>query len=400
MAPLPPDEAWLRIAGRLRPLPEEEVERRAAAGRVLARDLAATVDVPATDVSAMDGYAVFGEVRPGERRPVAGTVAAGDPPGFELVPPAAVRIMTGAPVPRGADRVIPIEATDGGREQVVFRAGTKAGEHVRRRGEIVREGDPLLPAGARLTPGALALLASHGYAALPVYRAPSVSVLTTGDEVVPPEATPAPGQLRDSNTDFLVAAGAGLGLRFESLGIAPDRADALRTLVERGLRSDVLLLCGGVSMGEFDLVEGVLAELGCETVFEAVAIQPGKPMVFAAARDGGLVFGLPGNPASVMVSFWLFVRPALRHLMGIEDSWWGSAVAGTLEAPLPGAGPRDRFLAAAIDVRGGELRVTPFPPRGSHDLAAYARGTALVRVRPGAPPARAGERCEVLLLAL
>ena len=400
MTPLPPDEAWLRIAERLQPLPEEPVERRTAAGRVLARDLTATVDVPAADVSAMDGYAVSGEMRPGERRPVAGTIAAGATPGFELVPPAVVRIMTGAPVPGAADRVIPVEATDGGREEVVFRSGTAAGEHVRRRGEIVRKGDRLLPAATRLTPGALALLATHGYSDLPVHRTPSVAVLTTGDEVVPPESTPAPGQLRDSNTDFLLAAGAGLGLRCEPLGIAPDRAEALRPLVAQGLRSDVLLLCGGVSMGEFDLVEGVLAELGCEVVFDSVAIQPGKPMVFATSRQGGPVFGLPGNPASVMVSFWLFVRPALRRLMGIEDSWWGAALAGILDAPLPGAGARDRFLPAEIDVRGGEIHVTPFPPQGSHDLAAYARGTALVRVRPGAPPAQAGDRCEVMLLEL
>lgn len=398
MAPLAPDEAWRRIASRLRPLPEESVERRAAAGRLLARELAATVDVPAADVSAMDGFAVAGEIRPGERRPVAGTIAAGDPPGFELVPPSVVRIMTGAPLASGADRVIPVESTDGGREEIVFHAGAEPGENVRRRGEILRVGDPLLPAGARLTPGALALLATHGYADLPVHGAPSVSVLTTGDEVVPPEVTPAPGQLRDSNTDFLLAAGASLGLRFAPLGIAPDRVDALRSLVSRGLQSDVLLLCGGVSMGEFDLVEGVLAELGCEVAFDGVAIQPGKPLVFAIARHGGLVFGLPGNPASVMVGFWLFVRPALHRLMGIGDSWWGAALAGTLDAPLPGAGPRDRFLPAAIDVRGGEIRVTPFPPKGSHDLAAYARGTALVRVKAGAPPAQVGEWCEAVML--
>jgi molybdopterin molybdotransferase len=396
---LHPDEAWRRIAERVRPLPEEAAERRKAAGRVLARDLAATVDVPGEDVSAMDGYAVAGEIRAGEHRPVASTVAAGDPPGFELVPPAVARIMTGAPVPWGADRVIPVEATDGGREEAVFRSGTSPGEHIRRRGEILRTGDPLLPAGSRLTPGALALLATHGYTALPVHRAPSVAVLTTGDEVVPPEAAPAPGQLRDSHTDFLLAAGATLGLRFEALGIAPDRVDALGPLVERGLRSDVLLLCGGVSMGEFDFVEGVLAELGCEAVFEAVAVQPGKPLVFAT-HPGGWVFGLPGNPGSVMVSFWLFVRPALRRLMGIEGSWWGSAVAGTLTAPLPSAGGRDRFLAAAVETRDGEVLVTPFPPKGSHDLAAYALGTGLVRVRAGAAAARAGERCEVLLLEL
>ncbi|HYO14273.1 MAG TPA: molybdopterin molybdotransferase MoeA [Thermoanaerobaculia bacterium] len=394
---LSPDQAWQAIAAHLSPLPEESVARRAAAGRVLARPLTAMVDVPAADVSAMDGYALPGPVPPGERRTVAGTIAAGDRPGFSLSPPAVARIMTGAPVPLGADRVVPVEASDGGREAVVFTGEVEPGAHIRRQGEVLRQGDPLLPAGSLLTPGALALLATHGYTELPVHRAPTVSVLATGDEVVPPEATPAPGQLRDSHTDFLLAAGASLGLRFEPLGIAPDRVDVLAARVERGLRSDVLLLCGGVSMGEFDLAEGVLASLGCRAVFDAVAIQPGKPLVFAV-HDRGLVFGLPGNPASVMVAFWLFVRPALRRLLGIEDSWWGGALAGILDAPLPGAGPRDRFLAAEAAIRDGALRVTPFPPKGSHDSAAYARGTALMRVRPGAAPAPAGAACEVLLL--
>lgn len=398
MALIHPDEAWRRIAERLRPLSRESVGRREAAGRVLARALVATVDVPAADVSAMDGYAMVGEVQPEEARPVAGTVFAGDPPGFDLPTGAAVRIMTGAPVPAAADRVIPVEQTDGGRERVVFHKDVPAGEHIRRRGEVLRTGAPLLTPGSILTPGALALLATHGYGEVPVHRAPTVAVLTTGDEVVPPETVPAPGQLRDSNTDFLLAAGATLDLRFTSLGIAPDRVEPLRELVHRGLRSDVLLLCGGVSMGELDLVEGVLAESGCEPVFDAVAIQPGKPMVFMV-HPGGLVFGLPGNPASVMVSFWLFVRPALRRLMGFEDSWWGPALAGTLAAPLPGAGPRDRFLPAEIETRDGELHVTPYLFKGSHDLAAYAHGTALARVRAGAARTEAGGRCEVLVVA-
>jgi molybdopterin molybdotransferase len=393
-----PDEAWRRIAERLKPLPETPVARRSAAGRILARPLATTVDVPGLDVSAMDGYALPGPVPPGEPRPVAGTIVAGDAPGFVLEAPAVVRIMTGAPVPAGADRVVPVEQSDGGKEIVVFHAEAPPGAHIRRRGEVLRAGDPLLPAGALLTPGALGLIATHGYAEVPIHRPPSVAVLTTGDEVVTPETEPAPGQLRDSHTDFLLAAGERLGLRFESLGIAPDRVDELRTLVERGLRSDVLLLCGGVSMGELDLVEGVLAGLGCEAHFDAVAIQPGKPLVFAT-HPGGLVFGLPGNPASVMVSFWLFVRPALRRLMGIEDSWWSSgALAGVLEAPLPGSKSRDRFLAATVETRDGRLLVTPHPPKGSHDLAAYGLGTALVRVRAGAETAETGGVCEVLLL--
>lgn len=392
-----PDEAWRRIEGHLSPLPGESVPRRSAAGRVLSRPLAATVDVPGTDVSAMDGYALAEPVPPGEPRPVAATIVAGDPPGYELRPPSVVRIMTGAPVPSGADRIIPVELSDGGRETVTFRKEAQPGDHVRRRGEVLRAGDPLLPAGALLTPGALGLIATHGYREVPVHRAPSVSVLATGDEVVPPETEPAPGQLRDSHTDFLLAAGARIGLPFRSLGIAPDQVDELKALVERGLRSDVLLLCGGVSMGELDLVEGVLADLGCEPHFDAVAVQPGKPLVFAT-HPGGLVFGLPGNPASVMVSYWLFVRPALRRLMGIEDGWWSGALTGTLAAPLPGAGPRERFLPAEVEAREGRLLVTPYPPKGSHDLAAYALGTGLVRVRAGAGPTEAGAACEVALL--
>ncbi|HWN41533.1 MAG TPA: gephyrin-like molybdotransferase Glp [Thermoanaerobaculia bacterium] len=392
-----PDEAWQRIAARLAPLPPETLPRRSAEGRVLAQSLTATVDVPGLDVSAMDGYALPGVVLPGEPRPVAGTIMAGDAPGFELRPPAVARIMTGAPVPLGADRVVPIEQSDGGRETVVFRAEVPAGAHIRRRGEVLRAGDPLFPAGTLLTPGALGLIATHGYPTVPVHRAPTVAVLTTGDEVVPPEAEPEPGQLRDSHTDFLLAAGSRIGLRFQSLGIAPDRVDELRALVERGLRSDVLLLCGGVSMGELDLAEGVLTELGCQAHFDAVAIQPGKPLVFTT-HPGGVVFGLPGNPASVMVAFWLFVRPALRTLMGIEDGWWSGALAGTLAAPLPGSKSRDRFLPAEVEVREGRLFVSPRPPKGSHDLAAFGVGNALVRVRSGAEAADTGAACEVLLL--
>jgi molybdopterin molybdotransferase len=395
---LTPEQAWTRLAPLLAPLPPERMPRRAALGRVLAEPLVATLDVPASDVSAMDGYAIAGEVATGRPFPVVGTVAAGDPPGLALGPGRAARIMTGAPVPEGADRVIPVEWTDGGDREVTFARAAEPGAHVRRRGEILRAGEPLFAPGALLTPGALALLATHGVEEVAVHRAPRVAVLATGDEVVAPDRVPRPGQLRDSHTDFLLAAGASLGLAFTPLGIAPDRVEALRSLVERGLGFDVLLLSGGVSAGEFDLVEGVLAELGCRALFDAVAIQPGKPLV-AAHHPGGLVFGLPGNPASAMVGFWLFVRPALRRLLGLADGFWREALAGRLSAALPAARDRDRFLPAEVAFAGGSLSVEPITSRGSHDLAAFARGTALVRVRAGSPPARPGDPCEVLPLA-
>lgn len=376
--------------------------RQRAAGRILAEDLAATVDVPPADVSAMDGYACAGEMPLGRAVAVVGTVAAGAPADFELEPGTAAKIMTGAVVPAGADRVIPVEKTvpdpgGGASGEVIFEASEAAGAHIRRGAEVCRRGEALLRAGALLTPGAISLAASHGYGELAVLTPPEVAVIVTGDEVVPPEALPGPGQLRDSNSAFLLAAGRSLGMDFRHLGIAPDRLEALRSTIGRGLESEVLLLSGGVSMGDFDLVEDVLAELGCERLFDRVAIQPGKPLV-AARHAGGWVFGLPGNPASVMVTFWLFVRPLLRRMMGVEDGFWHGALGAELAGPLPASKDRDRFYPARVRFEDGSIRATPSLPRGSHDGVAYGSGSVLLRTRPGAGPKAPGERCELLPL--
>lgn len=361
----------------------------------------AATDLPAADVSAMDGYAVAA-ANPGDRLPVAGRVVAGDAPGAELPAAGALRIMTGAPVPAGADRVVPIEDTDGGRDRVRLDAVPAAGANIRRRGEIVIAGSPLLSADVPLTAGALSLLAAHGVAEVTVRRAPRVALLVTGDELVPPGVEPGPGRLRDSHTDFLLAALAGLGLELEPLGIASDQRDELRARLAAGLEAaDVLLVTGGVSKGERDLVGELLAELGCRPLFAGVAIQPGKPLaVFAgpqvsAAPEGlpRLVFGLPGNPGAVMTCYWLLVRPALRRLMGHRDGWLHGLAGGELIAPAPGAKQRHRFVTAEVEAEGGRVGVRPIGPRGSHDLAATSRGTALLWIAAGSPPRRAGERC-------
>ena len=392
-----PEEAWSRIAKEIELLAPVVVSRAEAIGRVLARPLDASTEVPALDVSAMDGFALGEVPRLGVPIDIAHTIAAGDRPGYRLESGSVVRIMTGAPVPAGADRVIPVEKTRKTDRGVVFEDTGSSGDHIRRRGEILSVGQEILPAGSIVTPGALSLLATHGYSELPVHKPPSVAILATGDEVVAPETDPAPGQLRDSHTDFLLAATTRLGCSARSLGIAADRVDSISSGVEGGLESDVLLVCGGVSMGEFDLVEGVLADYDCRVLFDAVAIQPGKPLV-AARHEGGWVFGLPGNPASVMVGFWLFVRPLIRRLQGLQDGFWEGALAGELAGPLPAAKGRDRFLSAQITFSQGRPLVLPSVSKGSHDVAAFGRGTGLVRIPAQSAEAKSGDTCEFLPL--
>ena len=397
---IPPQAAWERLLPHLRPLAPRRLPLAAAVGRVLGEAVAARADVPFADVSAVDGYALAGDVAPGARLPVAGMMPAGEAPGRRLQPGTALRVMTGAPVPAGADRVAPVEDTDRGRELVTIAIPPPPGAHVRRRGEVHERGDAVLGTGDVLTPSACALLAAHGTLEPLVHPPPRVALLVTGDEVVPPAAEPRPGQLRDSHGAFVHAALAGSGAGLTPLGIAPDDAAELRERIAAGLRHDVLLLSGGVSMGELDLVEGALAALGFRTLFDAVAVQPGKPLVAAVPQRGGgpLVFGLPGNPASVMVCFWLFVRPALRRLQGHDDGVWAGALPGVLSSPLPPGSKRDRFLPAVARAEGERVAVTPVAPRGSHDLGAYARGNALLRIRSRAPAAAPGSPCTWLPL--
>ena len=397
---LRPEAAWDRIeAEGLAPLPGQKVLLPRALWRVLAEDLAATVDQPMADVSAMDGYALATGAEPGAVLPVVGVSAAGRPAEVELEPGEAIKIMTGAVLPKGADRVVIVEATDGGQREVKLTAAPAAGENIRRQGEIVRRGEILLPAGSLLTPGAISLAAGHGHREMTVHRPPRVAMLTTGDEIVAPEEEPGPGQLRDSNTVFLAAAGASLGLEFEHLGIARDDRADLEQRISKGLDADVLLLCGGVSKGDFDYVEEVLAALGCRQLFDAVAIQPGKPLVAARHPKGTWVLGLPGNPASVMTTFWLFGRPLLRRLLGHRDHFWHGALEAELDAPVTGSRGRDRYLPAEAVSRDGRLHAVPHPPKGSHDVSTFARGTALLRIPVGVERLAAGELCQLLPLA-
>ena len=281
-----------------------------------------------------------------------GQVKAGSEFAGTVGPGECVEIMTGAPAPEGTDAVVMVEYTSQADERIEVKRAVVAGENIVARGSEARRGDLMLEPGRRIAYGETAVMASVGKSAVSVYHQPRVAIIPTGDEVVEVENTPGPFEIRNSNGYSLHAQVAAAGGVPVVLGIAPDREDRLREMMEEGLRSDVLLLSGGVSMGKYDLVEKVLAELGAEFIFDGVLIQPGKPLVFGRAR-GTFFFGLPGNPLSTMVTFELFVRPAMALLGGERDA----PLRFSARAPGDGlpaqAGPRGVF---ARDARGRLLR--------------------------------------------
>lgn len=328
-------EARQRVLAAARPLAAaEDVPLASALGRRLAGDMLADGPWPATDRSAMDGFAVAAGpngLAAGSELPVVGESLAGRPFAGALPAGAAIRIMTGAVVPPGADAVIPVEQTSGfAGERVVLRAAAAAGDNVRSMGSEWRAGQRVLAAGMRIDAAAIGALAVLGRVAVPVARRARVAIVATGDEVVPVEAVPAPHQVRESNSWALAAQVAQCGGEAVRLGVAPDEAAALRGLLGRAIAgADVVVTIGGISQGTHDLVHDTLAELGVATVFHGVALKPGKPTFFgtrSAGEGARWVFGLPGNPASCYTVFDLLVRPLLAVLHGGDAGTWGAAL--------------------------------------------------------------------------
>ncbi len=392
-----PEEAWRRIEPWATTRGVLRVDRRASAGRVLAAPLAATGDLPSADLSALDGFALSGEVAVGDVLECGATLAAGAAPGARLRPGTALRIWTGAPVPEGADRVVAIEDCETpSTDSVRILSPPPAGNAVRRRGEVARENQELLASGAWISAAALALAASQGLDEIEVFRPPTVALLATGDEIVAPDRLPSPAGARDSHTDFLLASGRQLGLEFESLGVAPDNQEELASRLAPAIQhNDLVLVCGGVSMGGADHAPRVFEHLGVQRIFHGVAVQPGKPLWFGRS-DRTLVFGLPGNPASVMVAFRLFVRPALERILGRDARFWSDARSIELVTALGAGRGRDRFVPAVVEGEGSAARARPLPVAGSHDLVAFARAELLLRVRAGDPARPAGADVEAI----
>jgi molybdopterin molybdotransferase len=392
-------EAYAILDRAVAPGEVETVRLAEALGRILEADVVSDVDWPPFDTSAMDGYALSARETGGiERlRERPGLVAAGDPPPPPLAPGEAVRVMTGAPLPGGADAVVPIEEIRREAGWVSFERAPFEGAHLRRKGESVARGTVLLSEASRLDPIGIALAALAGADPVRVRRRPRVAVATTGNELVAASETPRGGQLRDSNGPMLVALCRARGWIVMPRAPVEDEPEAVERLFTEPLgEADALVTTGGVSAGDLDLLPPAAERAGWEILFHRVAVRPGKPIAFAR-KGKALWFGLPGNPVSASVCFHLFVRRALDRLEGTQEPGPPRVMARLLRE-IPSAGPRETYRDARLVEEGGERRVEALPTAGSHDIAAHARANALIRIPVDGGPLAAGSLVTCVLL--
>lgn len=385
----------------------EQLDLGACAGRILAAPVAADRDQPPFPRSTRDGYACrAAEAVTHAFLPVAGAIRAGQAPAGPLPTGAVWEIMTGAPVPGGADAVAMLEHMEASADRVRLShaRSIEPGENIVPRGGEALEGDELIHAGARLTAPQIAVAAACGYASLPVFIRPKVAILTTGDELVPVDASPGAGQIRNSNAPMLAALVSAAGGKPIILPRAADDADALDAALLQAAAADLLLVSGGVSAGKFDLVEEALARAGAEFHFTGVRIQPGKPLVFGQIPGGEGAqprpfFGLPGNPISSATTFSLFAASVLAALAGASEAAPRFALA-RLARDCKGKPGLTRFVPAYCVFNpppGEPPSVSPVGWQGSGDLAAFARSNCFVVVPDGADRLHAGEIVQILL---
>lgn len=388
---------------KLKPSDRESLPISQALGRVLAEPVVADRDFPPFPRATRDGFAVRADdlkAVPALLR-VVGQVKAGDHPSGAVRAGQAIQIMTGAAVPEGADAVVMVEYTRPVGEQVEMLRTSASGENIVPQGSEAAAGQKMLAAGTRLGFAQIAVCAAVGKSALQVYKKPRVAVLATGDELVEPTGQPQPNQIRNSNSYSLAAQVTLAGGEPIRLPIAPDEKQALTRLIQEGLSADLLLLSGGVSMGEFDLVEAALNELGAAFFFTGAQIQPGRPVVFGEAapdkdKSPTPFFGLPGNPVSTMVTFDLFVRPVLHTLSGAVPVRLPSAKARLAKAIKTKIG-LTRFLPGIMQGGLYDPEVELVPWQGSGDILAAARANCYVIIPPDRESIPAGEMVSILL---
>jgi molybdopterin molybdotransferase len=370
----------------------EFVDLADADGRVLAEPVCADRDYPPLDRSVRDGFAVRAADAPGTFT-VIGEVRAGERFEGEVQAGQAVEIMTGAPVPDGADAVVMVEHVRVKGDQVSIEHRLSPGVNISPRGCDALKGDEVLRAGQAIGFPEVAVLATVGISNVAVYRRPRVAILTTGDEILSAGAQPLPHQIRDSNAWSLAAQVRRAGGEPFILPAAPDSVGQTTELIGEGLKADLLLISGGVSAGKYDVVESALAKYGGEFYFDRVLVQPGQPLVFGHAQ-GTFFFGLPGNPASTMVCFEVFARAAVE-LLGGRDHPMLPLTEAVLSVEFHHRPGLTRFLPASLSADGGQ--VTPVPWSGSGDVMALARANAFLVAEPDRPHYAAGERIRVLM---
>jgi molybdopterin molybdotransferase len=367
-----------------------------ALGYILAQDLIADRHYPPFDRATRDGYAVrAAESTAGATLSCVGEIKAGDPLTQPLAKGTCVQIMTGAPVPSEADAVVMIEYTSRDKAFIHFQQSAAKGQNIVPAGSETAKDQPLLSVGTRLGYAELGLAAQIGATQLCCAKKPRVAILSTGDEIVPIEVSPGPFQIRNSNSVSLAAQVREAGGEPLILGNASDRIESLGDKIQQGLQEDLLVLSGGVSMGKYDLVEDVLKSLGATFYFEAVAIRPGKPAVFAMCNEKP-VFGLPGNPISTMVTFELFVVPAIDLISGAPARPLPFLKATLAEAMKEKPG-MTHFLPARVQFDSGEAHVKPLPWKGSGDTVAMAKANCFLLVGSDIQSLAAGENVNVLM---
>ena len=410
------EEALERILSYVSVLAAVEQPILESVGQVVAEDVVSGMDIPPYDNTAMDGYAVQAADTTGTtleqpvRLKVIGELAAGYLYDGDVTPGTAVRIMTGAPMPRGADAVVPFEETDEpegrafgsfakSRDVVGVLKAAAAGANIRYAAEDVRRGQVIIAKGSVLHPAQIGVLASLGEATVRVHRRPVVGILSTGDEVQQPGEPLRPGQIYDSNAYSIAAMVQACGGVPRRLGIAKDTVEALTAKLREGLDADMLVTSAGVSRGDYDVVKDVLAREG-EVNFWTVRMRPGKPLAFGAFQSGGRRvphIGLPGNPVSSMVSFELFGRPAVFKMLGRTD-WQRPVVRAIAEEAIPNTDARRVFARAIVTKRGGRYYAALTGPQGSGILTSMAVANALAVVPEDVPGVQAGDEIDAILL--
>lgn len=395
------DEALAQILARVQPGARVETPLADALGLILAEDLISPLLLPPFANSAMDGFALRSADVPNASQtqpaslPLAGEVAAGALQVPALPPGQATRIMTGAPLPAGADTIVPIEDADVIHGAVSVREVQSKGQYVRAAGGDMRPGDLLVTRGSMLRPQEIAVAAAIGRAALPTYARPQVAIISTGDELVEPGQPLLPGQIYNSNAYALAAQVAEAGGVVVYQAIARDTPQSVRAAFDASLGADVIITSGGVSVGEFDHVKAVFAERG-QVDFWRAAIRPGKPVAFGHWGNT-LFFGLPGNPVSSLVTFELFVRPALRRMLGASQVS-RTAVQATLIQPASHEPGRRSFLRGRVALADGQWQAHVNTRQGSHQLSALPRANALLVVPEDVSSVPAGASITALLL--